>query len=80
MDTYTLLRKGIRKLLKQLGYAAGKQRGLSPENAAPGGPPMSNTTARPGSTGLTPSSGLVELKVLFQDAEAALEMSLEQHG
>jgi transposase len=32
MDTYTLLRKGIRKLLKQLGYAAaGKPRGLSAE-------------------------------------------------
>lgn len=32
MDTYTLLRKGIRKLLKQCGYAAAaKQRGLSPE-------------------------------------------------
>ena len=31
-DTYTLLRKCMRKLLKQLGYAAaGKRRGLAPE-------------------------------------------------
>jgi hypothetical protein len=74
-DTYTLLRKGIRKLLKQLGYAAaGKQRGLSPE------------TQRLVATYIEqdrkakidwsdPKQRAEQLKVLFQDAEAALELA-----
>ena len=76
-DTYTLLRKGIRKLLKQLGYAAvGKQHGLSAE------------TQRLIATYLEqdrkaqidwadPAQRATQLKVLFQDAEATLELAVE---
>jgi hypothetical protein len=76
-DTYTLLRKGIRKLLKQMGYAtAGKQRGLAAE------------TQRLVATYLEqdrkakidwsdPKQRTEQLKVLFQDAETALELATE---
>jgi Transposase DDE domain/Transposase domain (DUF772) len=78
MDTYTLLRKGIRKLLKQLGYAAvGKPRGLSPE--------MQRLIAtyveqdRKAKLDWTdPQQRAAQLQVLFQDAEAALELASEQ--
>jgi hypothetical protein len=76
-DTYTLLRKCMRKLLKQLGYAAvGKRRGLAPQ------------TERLLATYLeqdrkakidwsNPDERAKQLKVLFQDAEAALELAAE---
>ena len=76
-DTYTLLRKGIRKLLKQMGYAAaGKQRGLSAQ------------TQRLVATYLEqdckvqidwsdPKQRAEQLKVLFQDAEAVLDIAAE---
>ena len=76
-DTYTLLRKCMRKLLKQLGYAAaGKRRGLAPE------------TERLLATYLEqdrkakidwsdPDERAKQLKVLFQDAEAVLDLAAE---
>lgn len=77
-DTYTLLRKGIRKLLKELGYAVpNKQRGLAPE------------TQRLVATYLEqdrkakidwadPVQRAAQLQVLFQDAEAALDLAIER--
>jgi hypothetical protein len=77
-DTYTLLRKCTRKLLKQLGYAAaGKRRGLAPG------------TERLLATYLDqdrkakidwsdPHQRAEQLKVLFQDAEAVLDLAAEQ--
>jgi transposase len=78
MDTYTLLRKGIRKLLKQLGYAAGaKQRGLSPETQR-----LVTTYIeqdRKAKIDWTdPQQRVAQLQVLFQDAEAALALATEQ--
>ena len=76
-DTYTLLRKCMRKLLKQLGYAAvGKRRGLAPD------------TERLLATYLeqdrkaridwsNPAERAKQLKVLFQDAEAVLDLAVE---
>jgi hypothetical protein len=76
-DTYTLLRKGMRKLLKQMGYAVpGKQRGLAPE------------TQRLVATYLEqdrkakidwadPAQRLAQLAVLVQDAEAILDLASE---
>jgi hypothetical protein len=77
-DTYTLLRKCMRKPLKQLGYAAvGKRRGLAPE------------TERLLATYLeqdrkakidwsNPAERAKQLKVLFEDAEAVLDLAVEQ--
>ena len=72
MDTYTLLRKGIRKLLKQCGYAAaGKQRGLSPETQRLIATYVDQD--RKAKLDWTdPQQRTAQLKVLFQDAEAAL--------
>jgi len=77
MDTYTLLRKGIRKLLKQLGFAAGKQRGLSPETQRLIATYVEqDRKARLDWT--DPQQRAAQLKVLFQDAEAALALATEQ--
>ena len=77
-DTYTLLRKGIRKLLKQLGYAAaGKQRGLSPETQRL----IATYVEQDRKAKLDwtdPQQRAAQLKVLFQDAEAALELASKQ--
>ena len=77
MDTYTLLRKGIRKLLKQLGYAAaGKQRGLSPETQRLVATYVEQD--RKAKLDWTdPQQRAAQLQVLFQDAEAALELATE---
>ncbi len=77
MDTYTLLRKGIRKLLKQCGYAAAaKQRGLSPETQRLIATYVEqNRKAKIDWT--DPQQRVAQLKVLFQDAEAALELATE---
>ena len=78
MDTYTLLRKGIRKLLKQLGYAAaGKQRGLSPETQRL----MATYVEQDRKAKIDwtdPQQRAAQLQVLFQDAEAALDLATEQ--
>ena len=78
MDTYTLLRKGIRKLLKQCGYAAaGKQRGLSPETQRLIATYVDQD--RKAKLDWTdPLQRTAQLKVLFQDAEAALDLATEQ--
>ncbi len=78
MDTYTLLRKGIRKLLKQCGYAAaGKQRGLAPETQRLVATYVEQD--RKAQIDWTdPQQRATQLKVLFQDAEAALELASEQ--
>lgn len=78
MDTYTLLRKGIRKLLKQCGYAAaGKQRGLSPETQRLIATYVDQD--RKAKLDWTdPQQRTAQLKVLFQDAEAALDLATEQ--
>ena len=56
-DTYTLLRKGIRKLLKQLGYAVpGKRHGLT-EPPSAWSPRTWKRTAKPTSTGPTQRPG-----------------------
>jgi hypothetical protein len=78
MDTYTLLRKGIRKLLKQLGYAAaGKQRGLSPETQRL----IATYVEQDRKAKLDwtdPQQRAAQLQVLFQDTEAALALATEQ--
>lgn len=78
MDSYTLLRKGIRKLLKQLGYAAaGKQRGLSPETQRL----VARYVEQDRKAQIDwadPQQRKAQLQVLFQDAEAALELASEQ--
>ncbi|HEX9117061.1 MAG TPA: IS1182 family transposase [Anaerolineae bacterium] len=76
MDTYTLLRKGIRKLLKQLGYAAGKGRGLSAETQRLVATYVEQD--RKAKIDWTdPQQRAAQLNVLFQDAEAALELATE---
>lgn len=76
-DTYTLLRKGIRKLLKQLGYAAaGKQRGLSPATQRLIATYIEQD--RKAKLDWTdPQQRAAQLQVLFQDAEAALALATE---
>ena len=77
-DTYTLLRKGIRKLLKQLGYAAvGKRRGLSPETERL----MATYVEQDRKAKIDwtdPQQRAAQLQVLFQDAEAVLDLASEQ--
>jgi hypothetical protein len=78
MDTYTLLRKGIRKLLKQLGYtAAAKQRGLSPETQRL----IATYVEQDRKAKLDwtdPQQRAAQLQVLFQDTDAALALATEQ--
>ena len=77
MDTYTLIRKAIRKLLKQLGYPLpGQQRGLSPETQRL----VASYLAQDRKAQIDwtdPAQRVAQLKVLFQDAEAALDLALE---
>ncbi len=77
-DTYTLLRKGVRKLLKQLGYAvAGKLRGLSPETQRLVATYVEQD--RKAKIDWTdPQQRAAQLQVLFQDADAALALATEQ--
>jgi len=77
-DTYTLLRKGIRKLLKQIGYTGSRKRqGLS------------SATQRLVTTYLerdrkanidwsNPTQRATQLQILVQDAEAVLELAQAQ--
>lgn len=77
-DTYTLLRKCMRKLLKQLGYAAaGKRRGLAPRTEQ-----LLTTYLEQNRKAKIdwsdPQQRAEQLKVLFQDAEAVLDLAAEQ--
>ena len=77
-DTYTLLRKGIRKLLKVAGYhVPGKRQGLSPQAAAL----IERYVDRDRKADIdwaNPERRAVQLKVLVANAETALELALEQ--
>ena len=76
-DTYTLLRKGIRKLLKQLGYAVpGKARGLAPETQRLVATYLDQDRKAP-LDWADPAQRAAQLQVLFQDAEAALDLVAE---
>jgi hypothetical protein len=73
-DTYTLLRKGIRKLLKAAGFhLPNKRRGLSPQTRAL----LERYVDRDCKADIDwadPQQRAAELQVLFDDAEAVLEL------
>jgi len=77
-DTYTLLRKGLRKLLKALGYhVPGKRRGLSPQVHRL----VETYVARDRKAEIDwsdPQARLAQLQVLVEDVESALELALAQ--
>lgn len=76
MDTYTLLRKGIRKLLKAAGFALpGQRQGLAPEVARLVATYVDQD--RKAEIDWTdPAARAAQLQVLAADAEAALEAVL----
>ena len=77
-DTYTLLRKGIRKLLKVAGYhVPGKRQGLSPQARTL----IERYVDRDRKADIdwaNPQQRVAQLKVLVADAEAALELAVKQ--
>lgn len=77
-DTYTLLRKGVRKLLKAAGYhVPGKRHGLSPQAQAL----IERYVDQDGKADIDwsdPQQRAAQLKVLVADAEAVLELAVEQ--
>jgi transposase len=77
-DTYTLLRKGIRKLLKAAGFhLPGKRQGLSPQAQAL----VERYIDGDGKADIDwadPQQRAVQLKALVEDTEAALELAMEQ--
>ena len=77
-DTYTLLRKGIRKLLKAAGYQVpGKRHGLSPQVLAL----IERYVDRDRKADIDWANAekrAAQLKVLVADAEAALTLVLEE--
>lgn len=76
-DTYTLLRKGIRKLLKQLGFSAtGKKHGLAPATQRL----IETYLAQDRKAKIEwadPQQRAAHLAVLVNDAEAALRLASE---
>jgi transposase len=79
-DTYTLLRKGLRKLLKAAGFhLPGKRQGLSPrirgllERYV-------DKDAKANIDWADPQQRLSHLQVLVEDAETALELAAEENG
>jgi len=78
-DTYTLLRKGIRKLLRQLGYAVpAKRKGLSPQVQRLIATYLEQDR-KAQIDWADPQQRTAQLKVLVQDAEAALALA-SQHA
>lgn len=77
-DTYTLLRKGIRKVLKAAGFhLPHKRQGLAPEARAL----LERYVDQDRKADMDwsdPQQRLAQLQVLFQDAEAALDLAAEQ--
>ena len=77
-DTYTLLRKGIRKLLKAAGFhLPGKRQGLSPQTQVL----VERYVDRDGKADIDwadPQQRAAQLKVLVEDTEAALELAMDQ--
>ena len=77
-DTYTLIRKGIRKLLRQLGYAVpAKRKGLSPQVQRLIATYLEQDRKAP-IDWTDPQQRAAQLKVLVQDAEAALDVAAAQ--
>jgi transposase len=77
-DTYTLLRKGMRKLLRALGYhLPGQRRGLSPQVRA-----LVETYVDQDRKAeidwSDPQARAAQLKVLVEDAETVLDWAAEQ--
>ena len=79
-DTYTLIRKAIRKLLKQLGFAGPqKRRGLSPQAQAV----IASYVDRNRKANIDwsdPQQRAAQLRQLVQDAETALDLAGEEHS
>ena len=77
-DTYTLIRKSIRKLLRQMGYALPqKRRGLAPQIQQL----VKSYLERDHKAEIDwsdPQKRAAQLKVLVADADAALELALTQ--
>lgn len=77
-DTYTLLRKGIRKLLKAAGFhLPGKRQGLSLQTQAL----VERYVDRDRKADIDwadPLQRAAQLKILVKDTEAALELALDQ--
>ena len=77
-DTYTLLRKGMRKLLKAAGFhLPNKRQGLSPQTRAL----LERYVDQDRKADIDwadPQQRAAELQVLFDDAEAVLELAAEQ--
>jgi len=77
-DTYTLLRKGTRKLLKAAGFALpGKRRGLSPQTRDLVERYV-DQDSKADIDWADPQQRLAQLQILVADAEAALELAMEQ--
>jgi len=73
-DTYTLIRKGMRKILKAAGYTLPqKRRGLAANLAA-----YLDSDHKADIDWADPAARAAQLKVLVQDAEAVLDLALEQ--
>jgi transposase len=73
-DTYTLIRKGIRRVLKVAGYhLPAKKRGLSADLAA-----YLDRDRKADLDWADPAARAAQLKVLVRDAEATLDLALQQ--
>ena len=73
-DTFTLIRKGIRRVLKLAGYQVPlKRRGLAANLAA-----YLDSDHKAEIDWADPAARAAQLKVLAQDAEAVLDLALEQ--
>jgi transposase len=73
-DTYTLIRKGIRRVLKVAGYHwPAKKRGLSADLSA-----YLDSNRKADIDWADPAARAAELKVLVRDAEATLDLALQQ--
>jgi len=71
-DTYTLIRKGIRRVLKAAGYqAAGKRRGLATQLT-----PYMESDHKAEIDWNDPTARAAQLKVLVADAHTALDLAL----
>jgi hypothetical protein len=77
-DTYTLLRKGLRKLLKAAGFhVPGKRQGLSPQTRVL----VERYVDQDGKADIDwadPQQRLRQLQVLVEDVETALELAAEE--
>ena len=77
-DTYTLLRKGMRKLLKAAGFhLPGKRQGLAPQTRLL----IERYVDQDRKADIDwadPQERIAQLQVLFEDAEAVLDLAAEQ--